>query len=401
MDHSLRLPDQGIHLSENPFRSFWMAGFECTDKLNAFGNRVDFLLVTDHLRQAKNDYQLIQNLDMTTVREGIRWSVVEKSPYQYDWAGVQVLLEAAAESKIQIVWDLSHFGYPDDLTPLHPMFARRFAALCTAFVRFYRSIDPASTLIVTPFNEVSFISWLGGEVCGTVPYCRGYGWEVKYALMKAYIEGIEALLKEDPGVRILATEPLVNIVAPANASPEEYVAATKANLDQFQVFDILSGRECPELGGKPEYLDIIGCNFYFNNQWAIEPYESISWKNENNDPRWLPLSQLILHVHKRYGRPIILAETSHPGSEKPEWIKFITDQCRIILESHASFWGICWYPIIDRPDWDHLEPWTRAGVWDVDSTVGMDFKRVTDEAAFAALRFAQAELSGRSLDLQK
>ena len=30
-------------INKNPFASFWMGGYECTDKLNAFGNRVDFL----------------------------------------------------------------------------------------------------------------------------------------------------------------------------------------------------------------------------------------------------------------------------------------------------------------------------------------------------------------------
>jgi hypothetical protein len=32
----------------------------------------------------------------------------------------------------------------------------------------------------------------GCDVHGTSPYCRGQGWEVKYHLMKAYIEGIAA-----------------------------------------------------------------------------------------------------------------------------------------------------------------------------------------------------------------
>ena len=30
-------------MHENPFASFWMGGYECTDKLNAFGYRVDLL----------------------------------------------------------------------------------------------------------------------------------------------------------------------------------------------------------------------------------------------------------------------------------------------------------------------------------------------------------------------
>jgi hypothetical protein len=96
------------------------------------------------------------------------------------------------------------------------MFARRFAHLCRAFVILYRSIVPTGNLIVTPINEVSFLSWLGGDARGTSPIVSGLGWEVKYMLMKAYIEGIKAMKEVDPTIRILTTEPLVNMVTPEN-----------------------------------------------------------------------------------------------------------------------------------------------------------------------------------------
>lgn len=59
------------------------------------------------------------------------------------------------------------------------MFARRFASVCRAFVKFYREIDSDGDLIITPINEVSFLSWLGGDVRGTSPFCIRQGWEVK------------------------------------------------------------------------------------------------------------------------------------------------------------------------------------------------------------------------------
>jgi beta-glucosidase/6-phospho-beta-glucosidase/beta-galactosidase len=150
-----------------------MAGFECTDKLNAFGHRVDFLPLTGHLELLDQDYRAIRQHEMHTVREGIRWSQVERRPYEYDWSTVQVLLDAGRRHGIQQVWDLCHFGYPDDLTPLHPLFARRFAALCRAFVDFYRQQRPDEVLIITPINEVSFMSWLGGDVAAPRPTPRG------------------------------------------------------------------------------------------------------------------------------------------------------------------------------------------------------------------------------------
>ena len=68
----------------SPFRSFWMAGFECTDQLNTFGNRVDFLNITRHLESVIEDYRNLELLNIQTVREGIRWSQVETKPYSYD-----------------------------------------------------------------------------------------------------------------------------------------------------------------------------------------------------------------------------------------------------------------------------------------------------------------------------
>jgi hypothetical protein len=108
------------------------------------------------------------------------------------------------------------------------MFARRFAALCRAFVEFYRSQRPDEVLIVTPINEVSFMSWLGGDVRGTSPYCVGQGWEVKYGLMRAYIEGTAALREADPGIRILTTEPLINIMPRISATRAERLILSSA-----------------------------------------------------------------------------------------------------------------------------------------------------------------------------
>src|ERR1044072_8575161 len=90
----------------SPFSSFWMAGYECSDKLNAFGNRVDFLNITGHINLIYEDYALLKDFNISTVREGIRWSFVEKQPYQYDFSVVAHMIQAAKQHHIQQVWDL-------------------------------------------------------------------------------------------------------------------------------------------------------------------------------------------------------------------------------------------------------------------------------------------------------
>jgi len=354
-----------LTLNKNPFKSFLMGGFECADQQNAFGNRVDLYKASGHKRYLEEDYDNLNLIGISTIREGIRWSVVETRPYHYDWTEVERIIKISQEKNIQVIWDICHFGYPDDLTPLHPMFARRFSHLCRAFVIKYRSLVPDGTLIVTPINEVSFISWLGGDVRGTSPYCIGQGWEVKYALMKAYIEGIEMMKKIDTSVRIMVTEPLINIVSNNFVEPKAVFSAEDKHNEQFQVHDILSGAMCAELRGKPEYLDIVGVNYYYDNQWINENHKFLPWAEEPPHPLFRSLHSLIEDVYLRYGRPVVISETSHPGEDRPKWIRTITNECISILKTGLPLFGCCFYPVVDRPDWDHLDDWHHSGIWDV------------------------------------
>ena len=364
---------------ESPFKSFWMGGYECADQMNAFGNRVDLLSDTGHIRNIDRDYADLDVLGIKTVREGIRWSRVEVRPYEYHWDEVKLMIAAGKMHGIQQLWDICHFGFPDDLTPLHPMFARRFAAICRSFAGIYRSIIPDGELIVTPINEVSFLSWLGGDVKGTSPYCQGQGWQVKYALMKAYIEGIIAMKEVDPNIKILATEPLINIVSAPYADEEEILNVFLKNEEQFQVLDILTGRMCPELSGSSDLLDIIGYNFYYNNQWEFGSNRILEWHGPEKDYRYTPLNDLIQNYYTRYQKPLIIAETSHPGIHRPEWMHMIGIECHKILENDIPLWGVCWYPLLNRPDWDNPSVWHNSGIWEGNVDEGNEARTVHSE----------------------
>ena len=362
-----------------------MAGFECADQQNAFGERVDLIKLTGHDRFINNDYQRLTEIGITTVREGIRWSFVEKSPYQYDWSQVEEIVMNAKKNGIQVIWDICHFGFPDDLTPLHPMFARRFSQLCRAFVVKYRSFVPYGELIVTPINEVSFLSWLGGDARGTSPYCINQGWEVKYMLMKAYIEGIEMMKEVDPSIKILTTEPLVSIISQDPSNSNSVLEANEKHQEQFQVLEILTGKMCPELRGKPEYLDIIGVNFYYNNQWTFAEHHFIPWNEKPANPFWRSLHSLIEEVFIKYGRPIVISETSHSKEDRPIWLKMIFNECSKILNSGLPLLGCCIYPIIDRPDWDFPDIWHQSGIWDINNI--QTLKREVHTESLLALQY--------------
>ncbi len=346
----------------NPFKSYFIGGFECADHINRSGVRVNLHKETQHDIRVEEDYQLLADLNIYVVREGICWSEVEKIPYTYDFSEVLNRMQAAEKYGMQQIWDLIHFGYPDDLYPTHPNFCERFSKLCTAFAEFYKMYSK-QPLLVVPINEISFLSWHSGDVRGTVPFAVNSGWDIKYHLCKAAIIGIEALKLSDPLCRIILVEPLVEIHPNEDTAPEHLF---EINQHQFQAMDMISGRICPELNGKEEYLDILGFNYYWNCQWKATG-ETLDWPDKNLER--MPFREMISAAYYRYKKPLFLSETGHIGSGRVEWMEEITAECIAVQEAGIPFLGICIYPVVDRPNWDNLAEYHDCGIFDVDENL--------------------------------
>ncbi|WP_185126768.1 glycoside hydrolase family protein [Chryseobacterium taklimakanense] len=343
----------------NPlFKSYFMGGFECADHINRTGQRVNLLKETQHDIRAEEDYILLKNLGILTVREGICWSAVEQYPGVYDFSEVGKRMKAAQKHGVQQIWDLIHFGYPDALYPTHPHFADRFENLCRAFTKFYleNSADP---LFVVPVNEISFLSWFSGDDRGTVPFAVNSGWDMKYHLCKAAIQGIKAMKEELPDCKIVMVEPLIKIHSDGEADEDLF----RKNEYQYEAMDIIGGRMCPELGGDESFLEILGFNYYWNCQWRGNA-NSLCWPDNNNER--IPLSDLLTAAYERYKKPIFLSETGHFGEGRVPWLEEISEQCRIVLKNGIDFQGICIYPVTDRPDWDDLSAYSQCGLYDLD-----------------------------------
>jgi beta-glucosidase/6-phospho-beta-glucosidase/beta-galactosidase len=295
-------------------------------------------------------------MGIKTVREGIRWSFVERSPGVYDFSEVKSRMEAAQKTGIQQLWDICHFGYPDGLMPTHPQFADRLTQLCVAFTKLYRYYTEAP-LIITPINEISFLSWLAGDARGTVPFAAGAGFDQKYHLCKAAIRAIAGIKETDPEAKVMLVEPLVRVHPQVGQESNE--AIDGFNEAQFQAMDIISGRMCPELGGSVSHMDLAGFNFYYNNQWEhCGPV--LGWCKAR---RRASFATLLKEAYKRYNIPVVLSETGHFGEDRSAWMEHITEDCLEAIKEGIPLTGVCIYPVLDRPDWDFPESLIACGIW--------------------------------------
>jgi hypothetical protein len=331
---------------EVPFRSFFMAGFECSSHRRRDGKRLDLIASTRHDRLAEGDYRQVHRFGLRTVRDGLRWHLIETTPGSYDWSSFLPMLQAARRTGTQVIWDLCHYGWPDDLDIWSSAFIDRFARFVTEAARIVRE-ESDEVPFYCPVNEISYWAWAGGQVGRMNPVAEGRGPDLKRQLVRAAIAAVEAIRSVDRRARFVYAEPSIHVTTGSH-SPRVRADAETYRVSQFEVYDLISGRIEPELGGRPEHLDIVGANFYPENQWYIDG-GTIPFGHH----AYLPFRTMLAELYERYGRPVLITETGAEGVARPSWLHFVCAEVNAARALGVPVQGICFYPILDYPGWDN------------------------------------------------
>ena len=157
---------------------------------------------------------------------------------------------------------------------------------------------------------------------------------------------MEAVRYVDPRGRIVHAEPAIRVLPRSNRR-QDINAARNYTLAQFEALDLLSGRVRPELGGRAEYIDIVGVNYYLHNQWIAGDLPIAI-----DCPRYRPFRELLTDFYERYRRPMLVAETGIEGDCRPAWVRLISHEVAAAQRDGIPVEGICIYPIIDYPGWE-------------------------------------------------
>ncbi|WP_205961409.1 glycosyltransferase [Paracoccus endophyticus] len=326
------------------FSSFVLGGWECSTHRLHHGRRLDVLATTGHDVHAAQDYRQLQDLGIRACRDGIRWHRIDQGG-RHDFSSLTPMIEAARDTGTQVIWDLLHYGWPDDVDIWSPAFVNRFAALARAVGEHHRSLTDAVPFWC-PVNEVSFFAWAGGDARYLNPFAAGRGYELKVQLARAWLAAAAELRAVDSRARFLMAEPLIAIHH-VDWSGRPLWEAHGWHDAQFQAFDLVSGRIWPQIGGDPSFLDLVGVNYYFANQW-IHGGRPV----DVDDVIYRPLSDLLVEVAARYDRPVVVAETGTEGIRRAAWFDYVMDETRRARARGARVEGVCLYPIANHPGWD-------------------------------------------------
>ena len=327
------------------FKSFFLGGFECSTHRRGDGQRLDLLAATGHDRWARQDYATLQRHGIHAMRDGLRWHLIERHPGEYDWSSFLPQLHAARDTGTQVIWDLCHYGWPDDLDIWRPRFVERFARFAGAAAQLIRD-ETEGVTFYAPVNEISFWAWAGGDQAYFNPMARGRGAELKHQLIRASIAAIDAIRAVDPQARFVQADPAIHIRA-SNDRPGPQREAENVRQGQFEAWDMLCGKVWPGLGGGPEYLDILGINYYSNNQWYLGGPTI-----ERGHPDYRPFVGILSEIHQRYGRPLLVSETGAEGDLRGDWLRYVGEQVGLAQQRGVPVEGICLYPVLDYPGWE-------------------------------------------------
>ncbi|WP_168710034.1 b-glycosidase [Massilia sp. Mn16-1_5] len=372
------------------FPTFFLSGFECSNFVWKDKVRRNLVAETGHDRHVAEDYRILNSLGIAVAREGIPWPLADREG-QYDFSMLDPYIEAMNASKVSPIWDLCHYGYPDDLDPYSDAFVARFAAYCRAAAEYVipKLRDPH---FFTPINEITFFSFCAGEWAWAAPYrcSKEDRLRLRLSLCRAAIAGVKAIREVDPEARMVHIDPLVRVVAPRDRPDQVEAARHETEVDTFLAWDIISGREYPELGGSPEILDIVGANNYAFGQMEYRehgPHAALP----PGDDRIAPLCDMLRTVWERYRRPMIIGETSGFGHGRAEWLRDVMGESLAAVRLGMDLQGICLFPAVDMPDW-HTGEWLHNGICDLVEADG-DLRRVPDQGYVDELRRWQKELN--------
>jgi beta-glucosidase/6-phospho-beta-glucosidase/beta-galactosidase len=380
------------------FPTFFLSGFECSTFLWKDKGRRDLCEETQHRAHADEDYAMLQPLGIAVAREGIPWPMVDRGGGNYDFSYIDPFLGAMRKHKILPIWDLCHYGYPDDADPFDDSFAERFVAYAKAAAA-YVSERHHGPYFFTPMNEITFFGYMAGEWGWAAPFGKDKAKrrELTLAMCKADIAAVKAIREVVPDARMVHIDPLVHVVPPADRPDLAEAARIESCDDAFLAFDVISGARHPELGGSPETLDIAGFNNYSFGQMEYResgPHAAL----EPGDPRIRPLCDLIEEGYKRYHRPVIVAETSGLEGGRDDWLNDVVTESLAAVNRGVDLHAVCMFPAVDMPDW-HTGKWLNNGIADLVPEADGNLKRVPFQPYVDALHGWQRRLNrATSLD---
>ena len=333
--------------------------------INNGRTRIDQMEACFHYERWREDFDLVEEMDIHFLRYGPPIHRTFLGPDRYDWEFADLTLNDLKRRDITPIMDLCHFGVPDWIGNFqNPDFPQLFATYAAAFADRYPWVQ-----LYTPVNEMF--------ICAT--FSARYGWwneqltsersfvtALKH-IVKANVLAMKEILKRRPNAIFIQSESseYFHADSPAAIGPAEVM-----NSQRFLSLDLNYGRRVDSemyeylLGNgmtKEEYdfflhnrlkqHCILGNDYYRTNEHRVHANGHTEASGEV-----FGYSEITRQYYGRYGLPVMHTETNlNEGPNGDESVQWLWKEWANVLRLRnvgIPTVGFTWYSLTDQVDWD-------------------------------------------------
>jgi beta-glucosidase len=349
--------------------------------------RIDQMEKCGHYKKWSEDFDLVQDLEISFLRYGPPLHNVWLGEKKYDWSFCDTVFTDLFERNIVPIADLCHFGVPDWVGNFqNPDFPTLFAEYAKAFALRYRWVQ-----LYTPINEM-FICAL---------FSAYYGWWNEQGktdrtfvtalknIVKANVLAMREILKVRPDAIFIQSESTEYFHAenPAAIKPAEIM-----NAKRFLSLDLNYGRRVDSemyeylmdngmtrgeyhffLGWHLKHNCIMGNDYYITNEHRVAADGSTRAAGDV-----FGYDEITVQYYDRYLLPVMHTETNliqgPSGDEAVSWLWKQWANVLHVRNKGIPIVGFTWYSLTDQIDWDcalreENNRVTAVGLYDLDRKI--------------------------------
>ena len=325
--------------------------------------RVDGMEKAGHYKFWREDFGLVQEMGIDSLRYGPPYYSTHIGPGQYNWDFADEKFALLKELGITPIVDLCHFGVPDWIGnfqntewPVH--FAEYAGAFAKRFpnIRFY-----------TPVNEI-FIAATFSSQYGWWNECLSSDTAFIIALKnlcKANALAMQAILAVSPKAIFIQSESSEYFHA-EHPTGTSRITASFLNEKRFLSLDLTYGYPVSSVmynylldNGltRQEYEwfmanginknCIMGNDYYITNEHMVHCDGSTSPSGEI-----FGYYDITHQYYKRYRRPVMHTETNIAEPDSSLWLRKQWANAHRLKQDGVPLVGFTWYSLTDQVDWD-------------------------------------------------
>ena len=333
--------------------------------INNGRTRIDQMEACFHYERWREDFDLVEEMDIHFLRYGPPIHRTFLGPDRYDWEFSDLTLNDLKRRDITPIMDLCHFGVPDWIGNFqNPDFPQLFATYAAAFADRYPWVQ-----LYTPVNEMF--------ICAT--FSARYGWwneqltsersfvtALKH-IVKANVLAMKEILKRRPNAIFIQSESseYFHADSPAAIGPAEVM-----NSQRFLSLDLNYGRRVDSemyeylldngmtrdeyhffLTHRLKQHCILGNDYYMTNEHRV-----FADGHTESSGEVFGYSEITRQYYNRYRLPVMHTETNlregPTGQEAVQWLWKEWANVLRLRNVGIPTVGFTWYSLTDQVDWD-------------------------------------------------